>query len=306
MAAFLDGKIWQANQETSGLQWQKQLTSLGNTLRYSQVKEADLLLDTTMFHICVPLNGTESYLSEGKQLDVNQQEYTILNYQQETRGFGKFATPVEGLCIHLTPKTVADVYASQIKSPEALLEQPFELTWKRHEFLVKNYSLKENSLGRHLQLVKQQLFSPPQDVLIDWDEFYYGIAEVFLETHWQINRHLNGLRFKKQDTSREIYRRVSVAHNFILESYAHSLSLEKIAQEAILSPYHFSRLYKKIYGISPYQHILQLRVERAKVLLKQDFSPTEVAYDLSFSDRRAFAKVFKRYVGCAPSKYREL
>jgi AraC-like DNA-binding protein len=48
-----------------------------------------------------------------------------------------------------------------------------------------------------------------------------------------------------------------------------------------------------------------LRIQRAMELLRQNISPTEAAYLLSFSDRRAFAKVFKKITGVSPAHFQQ-
>ncbi len=303
MAGLFSGTVWQANPGAAEIQWQRPSQKSGNDLKYAIVKEINCRLDTSRFHICVPISGKEVYVSEGQRVELAEEEYMVLGYQQEVRGEGRFDMPVKGLCLFLDPGTVAEVYAAKTRNMEQLLDHPFDIPWQRHEFLVKPQSLKENLLGRHLQKIKKQLAKERAELLVDWDEFYYGIAEAFLETHWQINRHLHDLPFKKDETRREIYRRVSRAHNFILDNYHRPIALEDTAREAVLSTFHFTRLYRQTYGITPYQHILKLRIEKAKVMLQKGVPPTEVAYELSFSDRRAFAKTFKKMTGKSPSGF---
>ena len=106
-------------------------------------------------------------------------------------------------------------------------------------------------------------------------------------------------------TKQEIYRRLSRAHVFILENFAEPVSLGDLEKVAFFSKFHIVRLYRHIYGLTPHQHILRLRIERAKALLRKNHSPTEVALQLSFSGRRAFAKTFKKVVGVSPSVFQQ-
>jgi AraC family transcriptional regulator len=60
-------------------------------------------------------------------------------------------------------------------------------------------------------------------------------------------------------------------------------------------------------GISPYQYVLQQRVERAKRLLKQsELSIAEIALDCSFANQAHLAKHFRNFVGVSSKAYREV
>lgn len=82
------------------------------------------------------------------------------------------------------------------------------------------------------------------------------------------------------------------------------IRLQQLSQQAHLSPYHFIRQFRNTVGLSPYQYLLNLRIEKARQLIKQHkYSMTEVAYRLGYSDLAHFSNAFKRITGCTPQKY---
>ena len=83
------------------------------------------------------------------------------------------------------------------------------------------------------------------------------------------------------------------------------MDLETLGRVAMLSKYHLLRSYKQLFGITPYRDILRLRLERSRVMLCQGESISEIAFDLGFSDRRAFAKAFRKTYGMARSVFRD-
>ncbi|MEM7049608.1 MAG: AraC family transcriptional regulator [Acidobacteriota bacterium] len=93
--------------------------------------------------------------------------------------------------------------------------------------------------------------------------------------------------------------------DFVARHYGTGITLEDMAREAGISPYHFSRLFKKTIGQSPYQFVMAYRVEQAK---RQMSDPTrslvDVALSCGFSDQAHFSRVFKRFSGCTPSAWR--
>lgn len=83
------------------------------------------------------------------------------------------------------------------------------------------------------------------------------------------------------------------------------LKLAELAQLLDMSQFHFSRLFKQSMGLSPFQYLLQQRVERAKQLLKQTDQPIiEIALECGFSSHSHLSKQFRQLTGITPKAYR--
>ncbi|MEJ0031482.1 MAG: helix-turn-helix transcriptional regulator [Bacteroidota bacterium] len=83
-----------------------------------------------------------------------------------------------------------------------------------------------------------------------------------------------------------------------------NIGLHELAGLVHLSPYHFGRLFKQTVGKSPYQFILQLKIDCAKKLIKQKSGPiSEIAYQLNFSDQSHFSNAFRKAVGVSPRQF---
>ena len=81
--------------------------------------------------------------------------------------------------------------------------------------------------------------------------------------------------------------------------------LARFAQEASMSEFHFSRLFKKSTGLAPSQYFIRLRmVEARRLLLETKRSVIEIGLDLGYASPNHFAQVFRREVGVSPSDYR--
>jgi AraC family transcriptional regulator len=79
-----------------------------------------------------------------------------------------------------------------------------------------------------------------------------------------------------------------------------------MAKIAEVTPHHFASLFTKETGLSPHQYVLRVRIERAKIHLKDGgVSIAEVSRLIGFRTQEHFTKVFRRVVGVTPTKFRE-
>jgi AraC-like DNA-binding protein len=89
-------------------------------------------------------------------------------------------------------------------------------------------------------------------------------------------------------------------------SYTRSLTLEEMAGVACLSKYHFLRLFKSTYGVTPMEYVSQRRIERAQDLLRAtNLTVTEVCMAVGFSSLGSFSSRFRRLVGENPSEFQQ-
>ncbi|WP_118135500.1 AraC family transcriptional regulator [Oceanicella sp. SM1341] len=87
---------------------------------------------------------------------------------------------------------------------------------------------------------------------------------------------------------------------------AEDISLDELAAEAQLSPFHFSRMFKHNLGVSPRAYMQRLRVERACVLLETtDLPVVDIAFAVGYSSGQVLARVFARHRHMSPSAWRE-
>lgn len=101
-------------------------------------------------------------------------------------------------------------------------------------------------------------------------------------------------------------RRLRRAVSFIHDNLAEDLSLDAIAREAAMSPYHFSRVFKATLGASPLQYVIAARIDRARVLLRTTkLTVAEIAWRVGYEDVSRFGRHFKRQVGATPAAYRD-
>ncbi len=95
------------------------------------------------------------------------------------------------------------------------------------------------------------------------------------------------------------------AMRYINNNFATDICLDRAAETACLSRYHFSRLFKETAGLTYQNYLNQVRIEQAKKLLDHGaLSITDSGYAVGYSDLTHFGRIFKKLVGATPSQYR--
>ncbi|ACK68555.1 transcriptional regulator, AraC family [Gloeothece citriformis PCC 7424] len=97
---------------------------------------------------------------------------------------------------------------------------------------------------------------------------------------------------------------LKLVKDYINDNLERSLCLHELAGLTQLSPYHFCRVFKQSIGKSPYQYVIQCRVERAKQLLKQSkLNLAEIAIVCGFAHQSHLCRHFKRLTGVTPKAF---
>lgn len=94
------------------------------------------------------------------------------------------------------------------------------------------------------------------------------------------------------------------ARDFMDRHYADPLDVPTMAQRALMSPSHFSREFKRVYGETPHSYLLTRRIERAMHLLRSGVSVTDTCMQVGWSSLGSFSTRFTEVVGETPSAYR--
>jgi len=83
------------------------------------------------------------------------------------------------------------------------------------------------------------------------------------------------------------------------------LSLSELAAVAGMSPHYFAELFRRSTGQAPHRYVLLQRIERARQgLADSKCSVLEVGLDAGFQNSSHFARVFRKFVGISPSRFR--
>ena len=102
----------------------------------------------------------------------------------------------------------------------------------------------------------------------------------------------------------DVFGRLCRARELLAEVREERFSIQAIAREVGMSPFHFIRQFEAVFGLTPHQFRIQSRLDRARRLLAAgQHSVTEVCMEVGFSSLGSFSDLFARRVGESPSAY---
>jgi AraC family transcriptional regulator len=100
-------------------------------------------------------------------------------------------------------------------------------------------------------------------------------------------------------------RTVDRVTEFVDADLAATITLDRMADVAALSPFHFARAFKATTGLAPHRFVTARRLEAAKAaLLSSNASVVRVAHQVGFSNVSHFRRVFRRELGVTPGQLR--
>ena len=91
--------------------------------------------------------------------------------------------------------------------------------------------------------------------------------------------------------------------NYIENNYDSDLNLDLLSHLCFISKFHLLRLFKKYYGQTPRQYLIDKRIEKSKEHLKNGMSVTETCFAIGFESLGSFSTLFKTKTGKSPSEY---
>lgn len=98
---------------------------------------------------------------------------------------------------------------------------------------------------------------------------------------------------------------VIATRNFIDSNFEKELNLNFLSHVHFTSKYHLLRLFKKYYGLTPKQYLIDKRIEKSKEQLENGMSVSETCFAVGFESVGSFSTLFKDKTGKSPSEYKK-
>ena len=237
------------------------------------------------YTIIFVLEGTGDYSTKNKQLVVPSGSSLVLKpYEVHT---GK---PTSGEGWRFLSAYI----------PQSLVESAYQ-----------NYKGNDGSEGLNQPVFREHRLDCPQLFQIGTQTFTAilegnnsSLAKQQIEQFLKVLFHV-GDKINEPEHQRVIRESVNLVKDYLHLHYAKEISIEHLCNLSGLTEFSLIKSFKKYFELPPHQYLINLRVEKAKKLLKQTSSSTHIAYEVGFYDQSHFIRHFKNIVGITPKKFKD-
>src|ERR1700743_1277816 len=245
---------------------------------------------TGNFSIRFIFSGNETCSIGRRQLSIHTDSFIILNKGTSFTSNSDPRLPVNVFSIEFDDTFLNDFTSRFLKENQAILFDPDHSAYQLRETI---YPFK-GDIKLDICALKSLLDDGTvDDGLINESRTrclsnYY---KMYNEEVFQKAKKLNFLHF---NTRIEILKRLNLAKEYLYANYNKNVNLEGLANYACLSVNHLLRTIKLAYNQSPHQFLIQLRLQRAQLLLaKTEYPVYEIVNMVGFKCTSSFIRLFR-------------
>lgn len=244
---------------------------------------------------CLQLNGALHDLDADTCLPVNAGSRLALRLP------GKDVAPAFLFFDSVLPGVI---HRSLVEPDETLLEPAGPNTQPDLSFLEYPRS-KDARLGESLRLLTRLGKSCSSFSALKADAIVRSILETLLLRNREAQRLSARLDVVKPATRLELFKRLSAARDWIEAHAEQNVSLNEMAGMASMNSQHFLRMFKQVYGSTPYRFLIRLKLDIAKKQIETgNESISDICHQLGYESLSTFSDLFRRQYGLSPTQWR--
>jgi AraC-like DNA-binding protein len=252
------------------------------------------------------VSGTAVWETENRRFAVNEDSWLILNDRQRYTITIDSLRPVTTFCLFFERGFVEEIYRAQVTPASGLVDWPQPFQSDRLDFFTRIESGVDSLLLTVSRQFQAELSSGTMSRL-QWDERFMRMAETLVLGRTDALRARQRLPALRKGTREEIYRRLLKGRDFLLSSISERIALKDMAEAACLSPFHFHRSFKRVFGETPHRYLTRHRLEHAaRLLSRTDLTVTEICFSSGFESLTSFGGLFRRHFGVSPGKFSKI
>jgi AraC-like DNA-binding protein len=243
------------------------------------------------------------YRVNKKEYKLNAGNLLLACKEPFVRAYFGSAQVVKSICIDISPATVAEVFTILTEKNDPDLDNYCSGYFKMPEFFETIYPAGSTFFAHKLNELVQAIRTRTADNLLT-KEWFFDLAEKIVLQEYGNYHALKNLHSVKLETRKEILRRLHSAKQFMDQHFLFINEIKEAALACNMSEFHFSRSFKQAFDMTPYQYLLEKRLDHAKKMIEEgNMTITDIAMHCNFPDIFSFSKAFKNKFHIPPSRW---
>lgn len=255
--------------------------------------------------IKICFSGSATFSLDNRELNLFPGYFLTVNEGTSYTRIVDSLDPVKTFSIIFDSCFLADFHRTYLQNAASLLDDPFIETDPEVRLLEAIFPFVDDFKYTVLNL-KSTLCDGLTDDLLMNSYFHHCLESYYRLYHSEVANKIAKLAFSNRSTKIEMMKRLLVAKDYIISNYNQKVRIDEVAKIACLSINHFLRNFKLAYRISPYQFLIQVRLQRAAEILKSTELPvSEIASLVGFDSSPSFIMLFRKAYKITPFQYRK-
>lgn len=275
-------------------------------------RRAEFLNFTQTLSIKMAWHGGERYRLRHRQVRVDDDNYLILNegatYASDIRADTAGARhPVGSMSVFFAPGFAQAVAAQRAQPAWRALDDPAPAVFSCGFF--EHLRRHDRVVSPVLARIRQGVIEGERDNL--WlEQILLALLDAMLASETREHGAQERLTRLRPSTRAELARRLRLASDFIESEHHKPITLEQMAQVASLSPWHFSRYFAQLHGLSPHRFLIARRVRTARRLMQAGPAASAdretIALLSGFGSRWALQRALSQHPASQPAFAQEM
>jgi AraC family transcriptional regulator len=268
---------------------------------YSELNEWFTVNAFRSFSLKYVIDKCIYYKIGNKEFPISSGNLLLACKQPHVKAYFDSTAIVKSICIDICPDTVAEAFSILTAKQDHAFDN-YMAGYFHHPVFFESVAPASSTLFRDkLNHLIHSIHKGEAEELIN-REWFLDLVEKIIFHEYGNYVALNGISSVKWTTRKELLQRLQAGRQYMTESFLQVKEIAEVAAVCNLSEFHFYRSFKEAFGITPYQYLLNCRLNLAKELIRQNNqSLSSIALVCNFPDLFTFSKAFKRHFGISPS-----
>lgn len=246
------------------------------------------------FSLFLNISGSSEVACDQKTVQLNTDTYLLSNHGQNYDLMINDCRPTETFNIHFGEKLYFDTIHVLTQNEKQLLDA-VTTSCSEHNHIIKS-NFRGDQFNTLLKEVQKNYQNEEKE-----HSLFELLSYILLENNKQFQQ-LNDISTVRNATKTELIRRVYLSVDFIHAHYTKQITLDQLADVAMLSKFHFLRVFKSLFKLSPHQYIKHIRLQKATELIKKEDLPLYVvASQVGIENGSSLSRMMYQLTGQRPS-----
>ena len=270
---------------------------------YSELNEWFTVNAFRSFSLKYVIDKCIYYKIGNKEFPINSGNLLLACKQPHVKAYFENKAIVKSICIDVCPNTVAEAFSILSANGDPEFDNYLAGYFQHPVFFESVAPVNSTLFSNKLNHLLQSIHKGEAEALIN-REWFLDLVEKIIFHEYGNYVALNSISSVKWATRKELLQRLHIAKQFMNDAFLQIEEIAEVATACNLSEFHFYRSFKEAFGVTPYQYLLNCRLNYAKQLMQQkNHSLSDIALLCNFPDLFTFSKAFKRQFGVSPSVY---